>query len=88
MATISAPSRPSTGISKLAPSLLSTIFHPMVDAIVCTWFASIEGTTDIMDVCRLLVCFYADDDLIVGRDPALLQQAFNAITGPFICVFV
>ena len=35
------------------------------------------------DVRRLLSCFYADDGLIVARDPAELQIAFDVLTGPF-----
>ena len=35
------------------------------------------------DIRRLLAIFYADDGLIVARDPAVLQRAFDSLCSHF-----
>ena len=55
----------------------------MVDAVVRPWLMESEGSIDFADVRRLLACFYADDGLIVARDPVLLQRAFDSLCTHF-----
>jgi hypothetical protein len=43
----------------------------------------IYGVMEMLDVRRLLACFHADDGLIVARDPALLQRAFDSLYALF-----
>ena len=57
----------------------------MVDAIVREWARILQADhgMGLEDVRRLLACFYADDGLIVARDPGDLQVAFDVLTGLF-----
>ena len=68
------------GVTQGGP-LSPTIFNIMVDAVVREWLKDAatvgEGETAIRDVRRLLAAFYADDGLVVARDPKILQTAFN-----------
>ena len=43
----------------------------------------VEGHVDFADVRRLLAVFYADNGLIVTRDPAVLQRAFDSLCAHF-----
>ena len=55
----------------------------MVDAVVRAWLVEATGSMDILDVRQLLACFYADDGLIVARDPVQLQCAFDSLYALF-----
>ena len=57
----------------------------MVDAIVREWVRVLQEVhgMGLEDVRRLLACFYADDGMIVARDPDDLQVAFDVLTGLF-----
>ena len=57
----------------------------MVDAIVREWVRVLQEVhgMGLEDVRRLMACFYADDDMIVARDPEELQVAFDVLTGLF-----
>ena len=65
--------------------LSPTIFNMMVDAVVQEWARVLQADhgMGLEDVRRLLSCFYADDGLIVARDPDKLQIAFDVLTGLF-----
>ena len=72
--------------------LSPTIFNLMVDAVIREWLQQVvsaesarNGITSA-DIRRLLACFYADDGLVLSRDPGMLQQAFDILTGLFDCV--
>ena len=69
--------------------LSPTIFNLMVDAVIGEWLRQVvsaesarDGITSA-DIRRLLACFCADDGLVLSRDPAVLQRAFDALTGLF-----
>jgi hypothetical protein len=70
------------GITQGDP-LSPTIFNLMVDAVVRAWLMEVHGTMTFDDVRRLLAVFYADDGLIVARNPAVLQQAFDSLCAHF-----
>ena len=54
-----------------------TLFNLTVNAIVREWVRVLqeEHGMGLEDVRRLMACFYADDGLIVARDPEDLQVA-------------
>ena len=69
--------------------LSPTIFNLMVDAVIREWLRQVvsaesarDGITNA-DIRRLLACFYADDGLVLSREPAMLQRAFDILTGLF-----
>ena len=72
------------GVTQGGP-LSPTIFNLMVDAVVQEWARILQADhgMGLEDVRRLLSCFYADDGLIVARDPAALHVAFDVLTGLF-----
>jgi hypothetical protein len=70
------------GVTQVGP-LSPTIFNLMVDAVVRAWLLEVTGSMDILDVRLLLACSYADDGLIVVRDPSLLQRAFDSLYSLF-----
>ena len=57
----------------------------MVDAIVREWGRVLHANhgMGLEDVRRLMVCFYADDGLLIARMPKDLQIAFDVLTGLF-----
>ena len=78
------PFRARRGVTQGGP-LSPTIFNLMVDAIVREWVRVLQEVhgMGLEDVRRLMACFYADDGLIVARDPEDLQVAFDVLTGLF-----
>ena len=70
------------GVTQDGP-LSPTIFNLMVDAVVRAWLMEVEGSMDFADVHRLLAVFYTDDGLIVARNPAHLQWAFDSFCSNF-----
>ena len=62
-----------------------TLFNLTVNAIVREWVRVLQEVhgMGLEDVRRLMACFYADDGLIVARDPEDLQVAFDVLTGLF-----
>jgi hypothetical protein len=57
----------------------------MANVIVCALLMEINGVMEIVDVRCHLACFYfhADNGLIVARNPAILQRAFNSLCALF-----
>ena len=72
------------GVTQGGP-LSPAIFNLMVDAIVRKWVRVLQEVhgMGLEDVRRLMTCFYADDGLIVTRNPEDLQIAFDVLTGLF-----
>ena len=62
-----------------------TIFNLVVDAIVREWVHVIREEHDLgfEDVRQLLACFYADNALVVARNPEHLQLT----CGVLMCLF-
>jgi hypothetical protein len=65
------------GITQGIP-VLPTIFSLMVDASVRAWLVKIDAVMEIVDVRRLMACFYTGDGYMVAHNLALLQRAFNS----------
>ena len=63
--------------------LSPTIFNLMVDAVVRAWLMEVGGMMEFSDIRRLLTVFYADDSLIVARDPTAFQRAFDSLCAHF-----
>ena len=59
------------------------IFNLMVDAVMCAWLMEAGGTMHFSDIRCLLAVFYANDGLIVARDPVVLQRAFDSLCSHF-----
>ena len=62
----------------------------MMDAVIKEWLGQVvsaesarDGITSA-DIRRLLACFYANNGLVLSRDPEMLQQAFDILTGIFL----
>ena len=56
----------------------------MMEAIVREWIFQIEAAGfDTADIRVIAPVFYADDGLIVARDPILLQDAFDLLIALF-----
>jgi hypothetical protein len=76
------------GVTQGGP-LSPTIFNLMVDAVVREWLRqllsaeSAEAGITKEDIRLLMACFYADDGLVMSQDPAMLQRAFDILTGIF-----
>ena len=68
------PFRARCGVTQGRP-LSPTIFNLVVDAIVREWVRGLWEEHDLgfEDVRQLLACFYADDALVVARNPEHLQ---------------
>ena len=69
--------------------LSPTIFNLMVDAVIRDWLRQVvsaesarDGITSA-DIQQLLSCCYADDGLVLSRDPEMLQRVFDILTGLF-----